>query len=75
MILTTYTGEQMAMVGEISVTVRNEQHNHCLTLYVIKGSGPSLLGRDWLYQLRLNFQSLYENTVNYSQPHPRKTNY
>jgi len=65
--LTTYTGEQMAVVGEISVTVRYEQYNHCLTLCVIKGSGPCLLGRDWLYQLRLDIQSLYNNTMNYSQ--------
>jgi len=44
--LTTYTGEQMAVIGEISVTVRHGQKNHCLTLCVIKGNGPSLLGRD-----------------------------
>ena len=52
----------MAVVGEISVTVRYEQHNHCLTFYV---SGPCLLERDCLYQLRLDIQSLYENSINY----------
>ena len=65
--LTTYTGEQMAVVGEISITVRYEQHNHCLTLCIIIGRCPCLLGRDWLYQLRLDIQSLYENSINYSQ--------
>ena len=57
----------MAVVGDISVTVRCEQHNHCLTLCVIKGSGPCFLGTDCLYQLRIDIQSLYENSMNYSQ--------
>ena len=35
-ILTTYTGEQMAVTGEVSVTVTYRQKNHLLTLCVIK---------------------------------------
>ena len=68
-ILTTYTGEKMAVIGEISViTVRYQQKNHCLTLHALKGKSPSLLGKDWLYQLRLYIQGLWKTTVNYPQP-------
>ena len=66
-ILTTYTGEQMAVIGEVSVTVTYGQKSHLLTLCVIKGDGPSLLGRDWLYQLNLDIQSLWKTTVTYPQ--------
>lgn len=66
-ILTTYTGEQMAVIGEITVTVTYGQKNNLLTLCVIKGDGPSLLGRDWLYQLKVDIQGLWKTTVTY--PH------
>ena len=65
-ILTTYTGEQMAVTGEVSVIVTYRQKNHLLTLCVIKGDGPTLLGRDWLYQLNLDIQGLWKTTVTYS---------
>jgi len=45
MILTTYAGEQMAVVREISFTVRHEQCNHCLTLCIIKGVAPVCWGK------------------------------
>ena len=66
-ILTTYTGEQLAVTAEVSVTITYRQKNHLLTLCVIKGDGPSLLGRDWLYQLNLDIQGLWKTTVTY--PH------
>ena len=45
-ILTTYTGEQMAVTGEVLVTVTHRQKNHLLTLCVIKRDGPSLIDHD-----------------------------
>ena len=66
-ILTTYTGEQMAVAGEVTVTVIYRQKQHLLTLCVVKGDGPSLLGRDWLYQLNLDIQGLWKTSVVYPQ--------
>ena len=57
----------MAVTGKISVTVTYRQKNHLLTPYVIKGDGPSLLERDWLYQLNLDIQGLWKITVTYPQ--------
>ena len=45
--LRTYTGEKIQVAGEISVEVSlNGQQEHKLSLLVVKGDGPSLLGRD-----------------------------
>ena len=45
----------------MNVKVKNNQQEVVLPLLVIKGNGPSLLGRDWLHKLRLNWQEI--NTV------------
>ena len=34
---------------------------------MIKGDGPNLLGRDWLYQLNPDIQGLWKTTVTYPQ--------
>ena len=36
-----------------------EGQNKTLTLYVVTGEGPSMLGRDWLTELQLNWHELY----------------
>ena len=57
-ILTTYTGEQMAVVGRMKMEVRCGEKGSSLFLYVVEGDGPSLLGRDWLRVLRLDWKSI-----------------
>ena len=47
-ILTTYTGEQMAVAGKMEVEVRYGEQSAVLTLHVVEGVGANLLGRDWL---------------------------
>ena len=63
--LKTYTGEQLSIKGVINVTVKYENQCHSLQLTVVKGSGPSLLVRDWLLKIKRNWEKLH---LNYLQP-------
>ena len=58
LILTTYTGEQLEVAGQLMVEVRYGRQVEQLPLYVVKGKGPSLMGRNWLHHIKLNWQSL-----------------
>ena len=48
-VLTTYSGEQMKVAGKLEVRVK---YGELFTLYVVEGAGPTLVGRDWLRQIR-----------------------
>ena len=52
-VLETYTGETIFPEGEIDVTVSYGDQIKSLKLTILPGSGPSLLGRDWLKEIRL----------------------
>ena len=54
--LRTYTGEELKVLGAIDVDLGTQQHN--LSLLVVQVSGPSLLGRDWMVPIRLDWHSL-----------------
>ena len=51
-LLRTNTGERLRILGRISVQVRYQKQEANLGLLVIKGDGPSLLGRDWIGKFR-----------------------
>jgi len=52
--LRTYTGEAVKMLSSTTVEVKyGEQCTH-LTVHVVDGKGPNLLGRDWLNKLNIN---------------------
>ena len=53
-LLRTYTGEQLKVKGQVSVAVCFGGTTMSLNLLVVAGSGPSLMGRDWLYKLKPN---------------------
>ena len=54
-VLKTYTGEQIPVKGVLKVDVEyGQQRCAQLNLLVVQGSGPCLLGRDWLAVLRLD---------------------
>ena len=53
--LKTYTGERIKPLGVISVQVEVNNQKEQLDLLVVPGNGPSLLGRDWLSCLRLDW--------------------
>lgn len=44
--LRTYTGEPIQVLGTTSFKARYESKQLCLSLHVVVGSGPNLLGRD-----------------------------
>ena len=57
--LRTYTGEEIPVVGgcDVSVTYNNKKVK--LPVIVVKGSGPCLLGRDWLKELKLDWVDIF----------------
>ena len=59
--LRTYTEEIMEVVGTFDVEVAHEEEIHILPLIVVKQDGPSLIGRNWLYKIKLDWQQI--NTV------------
>ena len=57
--LRTYSGEQIGVKGSTTVTVKYKEQTEQLPLVVANGSGPCLLGRDWLMTIRLDWTNLF----------------
>lgn len=55
-LLKTYTGEKLHVLGEMQAQVVYNKQQKCLPLLVVSGSGPSLWGRNWLTEIRLNWR-------------------
>ena len=49
--LRTYTGETLQIHGAITVDVTYNDQTDTLALLVVEGTGPSLMGRDWLTKI------------------------
>ena len=58
-LLRSYTGDVVPIIGELSVNVCHEEQKHKLNLLVVRGKCPSLLGRDWLGEIRLNWANVF----------------
>ena len=58
LLLKTYSGERLQVSGEVDVQVQYEQQTQVLSLAVVAGSGPSLLGRDWLQHIQLDWREI-----------------
>ena len=56
--LRTYTGETIKVIGEANVEVTLDDQREKLSLLIVDGDVPSLLGRDWLRKLRVNWFQL-----------------
>lgn len=62
--LTTYTGEAMPVLGEMAADVLYDDQRYPLTLTVVAGRGPCLLGHDWLMHLKLDWKwTIYSRTI------------
>ena len=60
--LHTYTGEQVVVVGSVTVTVCYNMQVIELPLLIVKGEGPSLFGRNWLSQIKLDWGAINQVT-------------
>ena len=58
--LCTYTGERLKMAGMLIVDVTHNGQTKQLPLLVVEGKGPSLLGRDWLEKLTLDWRQIHQ---------------
>ena len=54
-VLTTYTGDQIPLVGEKKVEVSYGTQRDKLNMYVVKGDGPNFFGREWLRAVQLDW--------------------
>ena len=57
--LKTYTGTPLKVLGVMNATVCYEQQTVTLPLLVVAGVGASLLGRNWLKQIALNWKAIH----------------
>ena len=57
-LLRTYTGEPMAVTGEMIAQVQYQSQSCSLPLLVVGGEGPPLFGRDWLKHVKLDWQTI-----------------
>ena len=58
LLLKTYSGERLQVSVEVGIQVQYEQQTQVLSLAVVAGSGPSLLGRDWLQHIQLDWREI-----------------
>ena len=57
--LRTYTGDVMPVVGMADVDVEYKGQKECMSLLVVPGNGPSLLGRSWLRHIQLDWREVH----------------
>ena len=53
--LKTYTGERLELDRQVMVKVKYQDQEENLPLLVVKGTGPLLLGRNWLQAIWLDW--------------------
>ena len=57
--LFTYTGDPIPVVGAVNVRAEHNGQEVMLPLIVTGGTGPTLLGRNWLSSLPLNWKEIF----------------
>ena len=55
----TYYSDHIAVLGKATVTVKYKERTKQLPLNIIGANGPSLMGRDWLTKLKLNWKDIF----------------
>ena len=59
LVLKTNTDERMKVKGTLNMRVQYGDQKQKLVLVVVEGNGPSLLGRNWLKYLRLDWKNIF----------------
>ena len=58
--LHTYTGQTVSVLGQLLVKVQHDAAQETMPLQVVKGSGTTLLGRNWLQRFRLHWKTIFK---------------
>ena len=58
--LCTYSGEQLPVKGKFTCEVCYKGQTFTLPLIVLAGEGPTLLGRDWMQQISLDWPTIFQ---------------
>ena len=57
--LRMYSKESLTVLGKLNAQVEYEEQTTTLPLLVVKGSGPLLLGCDWMSVIQLNWARIH----------------
>ena len=57
--LRLYSGSVIGVKGRMDVNVSYGDQHKRLPLLVVSGKGPSLLGKDWLDEIRLKWKEIF----------------
>jgi len=57
--LSTYTWEKILVAGEVMIPVKYQNEQHVLPAVVVKSPDANLLERDWLREIKLNWNSVF----------------
>ena len=58
MLLESYTGDQVKVLGEVQVDVSYGEQKGSHSLYVVKSNNSCLLGRNWLKHIHLDWKRI-----------------
>ena len=58
--LCTYSSEQLPVKGKITCEVSCEGQTYTLPLIVLAGESLTLLGRDWMQQIKLDWSTIFQ---------------
>ena len=62
-LLKTYSGEHLQVLGQTQMLVDCKQQKMKLPLLIVQGDGPSLFGRNWLKSIKLDWKEIKHVTV------------
>ena len=58
-ILRSYLGEKILVLGKTSAPVKYDNQEKVLDLIVVEGNLPALFGQDWLRRIKLNWKNTF----------------
>ena len=69
--LTMYSGHMIQPAGGVTVDMHHQEQSYTLPCLVVTSNGPSLLGRDWLEHMKLDWSAVHRvDEVDYAVMFP-----